>query len=286
MDIGYFNGEIGPLETMRVPMNDRAVCFGDGVYEVTYSGSGRLYALKAHMERFVNSCRLMRLPLPMPAEEIEKELQRCVTLSGITGQALLYWQCTRGTAMRQHAFPENTPSNLMITVREKGWTSVREPGKAILIEDVRFRLCHIKTLNLIPNVLASEQAKEAGCDEAIFHRGERVTEGAHTTVSLLKDGTFITPPLDELILPGTTRRRLLELCPALGIPAEVRPFTVDELFTADEVFHTSAGLPGLRLCSIDGRPVGGRDGETMLRLQRTLCADFTAETGMALDLTL
>ena len=109
--------------------------------------------------------------------------------------------------------------------------------------------------------MGSQRAFENGAKEVVFHRGERVTECAHTNVNILKDGKFITPPLDELILPGVTRRHYLEICKRIGVPYEERPFTLDELFAADEVFITSAGTLGLPAYEIDGKPVGRKDWE-------------------------
>lgn len=277
MEIGYFNGKIGPLEEMTVPMNDRAVYFGDGIYEATYSNNGIIYALKAHMDRLENSARLLSITLPMSREEIEQELYKCVRASGFTGTALLYWQLTRGTAPRSHAFPD-VPANLLITVRDVGLADVSQPAKAILVEDTRFLHCNIKTLNLLPNVMANQKAHEAGCDEAIFHRGDRVTEGSHSNVHILKDGVFITGPLDNLILPGTTRLYLLNICRNLGISYEEKPFSVQELMDADEVMITSAGTLGLRILTIDGKPVGGKDPALFARLQDALYKQFLKET--------
>lgn len=277
MDIGYFNGKTGPLEEMTVPMNDRAIYFGDGIYEATYARNGKIHALKAHMDRFENSCRLLSIQMPMSREELEKELFKCVSLSGYTDTCLLYWQLTRGTAPRKHTFPD-APSNLLITVRDQGLMDVSEPDSAILMEDTRFLHCNIKTLNLIPNVMASEKAKQAGCYEVIFHRGDRVTEGAHSNIHILKNGVFKTGPLDNLILPGTTRLYLLNICRELGIPYEEKPFTVQELMDADEIMVTSAGTLGLKIRTVDGKPVGGKDPELFARLQNALFEKFYQET--------
>ena len=277
MDIGYFNGKTGPLTEMTVPMNDRAVYFGDGIYEATYFRNGIIFGLKAHMDRFENSCRLVSLVPPMSRAEIEAELYKCVRLSGYTETSQLYWQLSRGTAMRKHAFPD-VPANLLITVRDEGMTDVSEPCSVILMEDTRFLHCNIKTLNLLPNVIANEKAHEAGCYEAIFHRGERVTEGSHSNVHILKDGVLKTAPLDNLILPGTTRLYLLGLCRKMGIPYKEEPFTVQELLDADEIMITSAGTLGYRVLNVDGKPAGGKDPELFFRLQHALHETYLKET--------
>ena len=156
---------------------------------------------------------------------------------------------------------------------------MRKPWKVITKEDTRFFHCDIKTTDLLPAVIASEEAKEAGCDEVIFHRGSRVTECAHNNVHILKDGKFITPPLDNLILPGTCRRHFLEICKRIGVPFEERPFTLDELFAADEVIITCSSTYGARVSHIDGKEVGGKDAELLWKLQAECVSDFEKETG-------
>lgn len=139
-------------------------------------------------------------------------------------------------------------------------------------------------MNLLPSVIGSQKAYEAGAKEVVFHRGERVTECAHTNVNILKNGVFITPPLDELILPGITRRHYIEICKRLGVPYEERPFTLDELFDADEVFITSAGTLGLPAYEIDGKKVGRKDPELLKKLQTAAIDDFEKETGYRPDI--
>ena len=146
------------------------------------------------------------------------------------------------------------------------------------MEDIRFKLCHIKTLNLIPSVLANQRATEQNCHEAVFHRGERVTECAHSNISILKDGVLRTAPTDELILPGITRKHLLELARELGIAVTEEPFTMAELMDADEVIVTSSSALGVRAESIDGIPVGGKDPQRLKQLQEAYLEKFRRET--------
>jgi D-alanine transaminase len=136
----------------------------------------------------------------------------------------------------------------------------------------------VKTLNLIPNVMAEQEAKEAGASTALFHRGERVTECAHANIHILKGGFFVTPPADKLILPGIGRQNLLRVCEKLDIPVAIRPFTMAELMEADEVISSSSGEFCIRVTKVDGKPVGGRDEGTLRKLQDALTADFLAAT--------
>ena len=128
----------------------------------------------------------------------------------------------------------------------------RVPIKLIMVDDTRFCHCDVKTLNLIPNVLASQLAKEAGCQEAVFHRGERVTECAHSNVSIIENGVFVTAPTDNLILPGIARSNLIKACRVLGIEVSEVPFTVERMMNADEVIVSSSGSFCLSASHIDG----------------------------------
>lgn len=283
-NVGYYNGKIGLMEEMSVPFLDRGLFFGDGVYDATYAANRKIFETDFHVDRFYNSLKAVKINLEFSKPQLIAELQKCIDAMDSDGVVFVYWQTTRGTALRNHVFPENVPPNLLIYVVESSLTDLRIPKKAITVEDTRFFHCNIKTLNLLPSVMASQQAKEAGCSEVIFHRGERVTECAHSNVHILKDGVFITPPLDNLILPGTTRRHYLEICKRLDIPFEERIFTIDELFEADEIMITSAGTLGMTICELDGKKVGGKDPELLHKLQRAAVDDFTLETGFVPDI--
>lgn len=281
-NVGYYNGKMGLQEEMVVPFLDRGMYFGDGVYDATYCANRRLFEIDWHVERFFNSLKYVQIPFKFSKEELIAEIQKCIDAMDSDGVCFVYWQCTRGTAARNHLFP-NCDSNLLINITEAKLTDLREPCKLITAEDTRFFHCNIKTLNLLPSVLGSQKAYEAGAKEVIFHRGERVTECAHTNVNILKDGVFITPPLDELILPGVTRRHYIEICKRLGVPYEERIFTLDELFNADEIFITSAGTLGLPAYEIDGKKVGCKAPELLKKLQKEAVSDFEKETGYKAD---
>lgn len=278
-NVGYYNGTIGLIEQMTVPMNDRAMYFGDGVYDATYAANRRIFELQPHLDRFYHSARLLEIPFAMSREELAEKLQACVDLVDSDGEVMVYWQVTRGTGMREHAFPTGGQPNLMITVRPVPLTNLTVPYRVITVEDTRFLHCNIKTLNLIPNVMASQRALEAGCQEVIFHRGSRVTECAHSNVHILKDGVFRTAPTDHLILPGITRKHLLRICERTGIPYEEKAFQVEDLFTADEIIISSAGTLAVPVCEIDQKPVGGKAPALLRRLQEAAVADFQRETG-------
>lgn len=276
--VGYYNGEIGPLEEMKIPILDRAVYFGDGCYDATTFANNNIFAADDHLDRFYNSCKLLEIPFEMSREELRAELQKCIDANEID-HGMLYWQCSRGTTYRGHQFPPaSVKPNLMIFTVPCDLIPFDKTFRLISMEDTRFLHCNIKTLNLIPNCMAMQRAVEAGCDEVVFHRGDRVTEGAHSSLAIIRDGVFCTPPADELILPSITRKHFLELCSRLGIPSRIAPFTVDELLTADEIMILSTGSHCIAVCEVDGRPVGGKAPALLDRLQQAYQQEFLEGT--------
>lgn len=276
--VGYYNGEIGPLEEMKIPILDRAVYFGDGCYDATTFANNNIFAADDHLDRFYNSCKLLEIPFEMSREELRAELQKCIDANEID-HGMLYWQCSRGTTYRGHQFPPaSVKPNLMIFTVPCDLIPFDKTFRLISMEDTRFLHCNIKTLNLIPNCMAMQRAVEADCDEVVFHRGDRVTEGAHSSLAIIRDGVFCTPPADELILPSITRKHFLELCSRLGIPSRIAPFTVDELLTADEIMILSTGSHCIAVCEVDGRPVGGKAPALLSRMQQAYQQEFLEGT--------
>ncbi|GHU73912.1 cytochrome c550 [Clostridia bacterium] len=271
--LAYFNGTIGELDEVMVPFNDRTHFFGDGVYDATCGGNHIPFALEDHIDRFFNSARLIDIKLEMTKDEMNK-LLRELTKKVDSPQTQVYWQVSRGTSNRNHAYPVGVKSNFWVMIRPFPLVDLSKRETAVTVEDTRFYHCNIKTLNLLPNVLAAEKAKQAGCEEAIFHRGPRVTECAHSNVHILKDGVFRTAPLDNLILPGIARKHLCKLCDGIGVPVREEAFTVDEMMAADEVVVSSASTFGVGLKAIDGIPVGGKAPELLKRIQDAAMVEF------------
>ena len=139
--------------------------------------------------------------------------------------------------------------------------------RLISIPDTRFYHCNIKTLNLIPNVMAAQQASEAGCNETVFVRDGFVTECSHSNISMVKDGVFITHPLDTLLLPATERKPLTRSCGQQRIQLEERAFTLEELYTADEILVTSTSHPSMRVMELNKRAVGMKNPELIQKLR-------------------
>ena len=276
--LGYYNGKFGPLEEMTVPMNDRVCYFGDGVYEATLAKNGKIFALKEHLDRFFNSAGLLKIHMPYTKDEIAAILYDMLAKLD-DDEIFVYWQMTRGTGMRQHQFPAgDVKPNLWITMKPGKHGDMTKPFKLTTMEDTRFLHCNIKTLNLLPNVMAAEKAEELGCGECVFHRDDIVTECAHSNVSILKDGVFKTHPTDHLILPGITRMHLIQICKDNGITVDETPFTMKELLEADEIIVSSSTKFCATAYEVDGVPAGGKAPETVKLLQEKYLEKFENET--------
>lgn len=275
----YYNGKISSIEEMTVPMGDRAVYFGDGVYDVAYWYHGKPFLIEEHFDRFYNSCRLVRIEFPYSRKEFLAIITDLVAHLDDQSDVLIYWQASRGTAPRNHPFPAgDVKPNLLVYVKPKKIADLERRVKLLTWDDIRFKMCHVKTIDLLPNVLASQYAEENGCDEVVQLRDrvecedgtvltDVVTEGSHTNVHILKDGRFITAPLGKYILPGIARKHLLELCRAHGVPVEERYISRAELFDADEILISSTTTLVRATCSLDGKPVGGRAPALVASLQ-------------------
>ena len=277
--LGYYNGKYGPLEEMMVPMNDRVSWFGDGVYDAGPCHNYHVFAIDEHLDRFFRNAEWLGIEMPVTKEEMETLLNGLVREMD-SGDLFVYMQVTRAASVpRQHPYTEG-PGNLWITLNPATIPDGRVPLQMITREDTRFFHCNIKTLNLIPAVMASEAAKQAGCQEAILYRpGERVTEGSHSNIHIIKDGTLITAPLDNLILPGIARAHLLRACDALGIPYKEEPYYLSDLRDADEILMTSSSNLIRHADQLDGQPAGMKDPETYERLRNYLLDEFLTKTG-------
>ena len=277
--LGYYNGEIAELERLTIPALDRACYFGDGVYDVTYSRNYRVFALNEHLFNLFQSARSVQIH-PLISQKELASLLCCLMRKMDAGENRIYIQFSRGTGSRNHAFPEKAASNLLIMIEP---ATIRDPYKPMICitrPDTRFYHCNVKSLNLLPNVLASEAAARSGADECILHRGEIVTECAHSNLFLLKNGKMLTHPADEQIYAGTGRAHLAALCGAVGIPVEERPFPLSELKKADEILITSASVLCAPVTTLNGAPVGGKAPETVRALQDELLKRFREETSL------
>ena len=282
-DVVYVNGEILPRGEAKVSVEDRGFVFGDGVYEVLRVINGRLFATRFHNDRLERSLAGILIELkggdsPGRFVEIGKQLLRENSL--LEGEATLYMQVTRGATTRAHYFPPSdiTPTVYISVARFKPNTALAESGaSAITHPDLRWGRCDLKTLNLLPNVLASQVAKERGAFEAMLIRDGVVTEGAKTNFFGVVDGTLRTHPSDTHILPGITRSVLRELAHQVGIDVDETPITVAEIPRLTELFLTGTTTDVMPVVSLDGKPVGkGKPGELTRKLQKVLAESLSS----------
>lgn len=277
----YFNGEIGNYDEMTIPLADRSVFYGDAVYDAVLVLNKKPFALGLHLDRLYKSCAMTEIPFVMPRETLEQEIQRLLAAAD-DGEVMLYLQVTRGAAPRKHEFPADTAPNLLMFAAPTHVPDRKKRASLLSIEDLRYQYCNIKTTNLLPNVFAAEKATKSGATEALLHRGDRVTEAAHSSILMIKNGTVVMPPLDELILPGITRRILHDVCDRNGVPVEIRTFTVAELMAADEIILCSTTKCIIYVFEIDGKAVGGKDRDLAEKLQSLFLDEVYKDTGVRL----
>ncbi|MGH7251029.1 MAG: D-amino-acid transaminase, partial [Nitrospiraceae bacterium] len=268
-DIGFLNGRFMPLEETQVPVEDRGFQFGDGVYEVIRTYHGRPFQLDAHLARLERSAKGIELPVPFQTREWQGYVGEGIRRGGYA-ESKVYIQLTRGVAPRDHLFPAAARPTAVMTIREMQPLNpaLRSAGvAAITVEDLRWGRCDIKSVNLLPNVMARQRAKEGGAFEAIFVRGGEVTEGTVSNVVLVRDGVLITEPAGARILSGVTRAIVLALARKEGVSVQERAVGLDELRGADEVFLTGTTVEILPVVRLDGAPVGtGKPGALTARL--------------------
>ncbi|MFT4105666.1 MAG: aminotransferase class IV [Lacrimispora sp.] len=277
-ELAYYDGKIGSPEELMVPFQDRVHFFGDGVYDATVGGNHRVFLMQEHLDRFYSSAKALDIKIPMEKEAFGALLTEL--LSMVEGEThFVYWQVTRGAAPRDHVYDETMTGKLWVMIRPNKLRDPDVPVSLITREDTRFFHCNIKTLNLIPSVIASQEALKAGAMETVLHRGDTVTECAHSNVSILKNGTFISHPNDNLILRGIAKTHMIEACYRLGIQVLERAFTLEELMDADEIIVTSSSNFCLHADMIDGKPAGGKDPETLKRIQDAVLEEYLEYTG-------
>ncbi|MGD9740216.1 MAG: D-amino-acid transaminase [Bauldia sp.] len=284
--IAYVDGRYVPLRDARVHVEDRGYQFADGVYEVCEVRGGRLVDEALHMARLARSLGELRIVAPMQELALRTVMREVVRRNRVS-DGLLYLQVTRGVAPRAHAFPSPAVrSVLVITVRRTAvnLTAAAATGIAVVtVPENRWARVDIKTVSLLPNVLAKQAAKEAGAAEAWFvDAGGYVNEGSSSNAWIVtRDGELVTAPTDAPILRGVTRTVALRTAQKLGLKFSERRFTVDEAHAAAEAFVTSATQLVMPVTTIDGRTIGnGEPGFTATALRKALLE----ETSIAPDL--
>lgn len=277
-NIAYYNGKTDAIEKMEIPITDRACWFGDGIYEAALAVGDKIFALDEHLDRMTDSADAVDIKLPLKRQEIADILYDLAMK--VEGDCkLVYWQISRAGGPRMHGYDRSLKANFWSTVRPIDLPNKNKILSLITTCDKRYSMCNIKTLNLLPNILAMQKAADAGCDEAVLCRDGIVTECSHSNIQILKNGKLITHPADNFILPGVARKHLLDHCAKLEIPIMEKSFTRDEMFEADEIIVSSTGQICLKADKIDGKSVGGKDPQTFNALQKSLFGEFNAAVG-------
>ena len=277
-DIAFVNGRFLPWKDAVVSIDDRGFQFGDGVYEVIRTYRGAPFEVAAHLARLERSTKELNLVQPYSRAQWTQWIQQGLGQAGYQ-EAKVYIQITRGTAPRDHAFPSGVSPTVVMTIRELHPLSLqlRQDGvTARTCDDLRWSRCDIKSLNLLGNVLAREEARKAGVFEAILVKDGLVTEGSLSNVMAVRSGTIVTAPEGPRILSGVTRTVVLELARKEEIPVEEQFLSLDALYGAEEVFLTGTTLEVLGVVRIDGNTIGsGRPGP----ITKTLAARWSILTG-------
>lgn len=260
--IAYVNGRYLPRSEAGVSIEDRGYQFADGVYEVCEVRAGRLIDERRHMARLDRSLNELRIARPMSQAALALVLRETVRRNRVR-DGIVYVQITRGVAPRDFPFPSTgTRPALVVTARSNDpvrLAKVATEGIAVItVPDIRWQRVDIKSVALLPNVLAKQAARDQGAREAwLVDAQGRITEGASSNAWIVsRDGILVTHPLGRGILPGITRAVVVDVIKAKGLAFEERIFTLEEAYAAREAFVTSASQIVLPVISIDGRPIG------------------------------
>ncbi len=272
--IAYVNGRYLPRSHAMVPIEDRGYQFADGVYEVCEVRDARIVDERRHMARLQRSLDALRIPSPMSPLALATILRETIRRNRVR-DGIVYLQITRGVARRDHAFPPpGTLPSVVVTARSidpAGNIKAAAEGIAVVtMPDNRWGRVDIKSISLLPNVLARQAARDQGAREAwLVDREGLITEGAASNAWIVsRDGLVLTRPAERGILRGVTRTVLVEVVAALGLRLEERPFTVAEAYEAREAFITGASQIVLPVVRIDGRPIGdGKPGPLVAALR-------------------
>ncbi|WP_106498173.1 D-amino-acid transaminase [Lentibacillus sp. Marseille-P4043] len=268
-------------DSLQYPFEERGLQFGDGIYEVIRIYHGEYYLLEEHVSRLFRSAEAVKIQLPFEKEELKTLLNTLLTKNDVQTDAKVYLQVTRGSAPREHTFPVGVAANAYVYVKAlpRNLEFLENGVGAITQRDVRWENCYIKSLNLLPNVMAKQEAKEHGCYEAILNRDGFVTECSSSNVYLVKNGEIFTHPATRNILHGCVRIRVEQFANRLGIPFNEDGFSVTDIETADELFLSSSTSEIMPIVTVDDKPVAdGKPGKITQQLQEAYVIDANIET--------
>ena len=267
----YVNGEYAPEETAKISVFDRGFIFGDGVYEVVPVVTGKLVDSAYFLERLDRSLSELSIAWPCSRQEYLGIMQNLISRNSLK-EGFVYSQVTRGIADRDFAFPVNTIPSLVAFTSEMNLLNnpLAESGITVTTsEDIRWKRRDIKSINLLAQCLAKQDAHSKNANEGWMVEDGFVTEGVSSSAYIIVEKKIITRPLSNSILPGIRRRTLIEIAEREGIELEQRLFTIEEALEADEAFISSATTITLPVVSINGREIAdGRPGEITGRLRK------------------
>lgn len=278
----WVNGKISRISEATQSYEDRGSQFADGVYEVVRVYRGRPFTLTEHLERLMRSAAGIRLRCPYTVEQLSKEIRDVVAQSGMQ-EGMIYLQLTRGVAPRNHVFPADLTPTLYFYVRQL--PSVLPPGvasgvKLMTVEDERWKRCWIKSIALLPNVLAKNLAIEAGADEAVFVEDDRISECSASNLFVVGRGIVMTAPVGPKVLPGITRQVIFDLCSEMGIPVLERYPTEYECRCGEELFITSTTRELAWVSHWNGTQIHSTPGEMTMRIHRAYQERVRRECGI------
>lgn len=280
-ELVWFNGKVMPLAQAKVGLEDRGFNFADGIYEVVRFYRGKTFTLAEHLQRLVRSAQAIQLIVPADIEDLARDVRQLIIDTGIK-EGMVYLQLTRGEAPRAHAFPEKSRPTLFFYARPlpEPWKPGRGEGCRLLSAvDDRWQKCWIKSLALLPNVLAKNHALSTGHDEAVFIHEGKVTECSASNIFCVRGGKVITAPVGPKVLPGITRLVILKLAKKLGIPVEEKAVGRDEAVACDEVFISSTTRELNWVREWDGTTIdAGKCGPITRTLHEAFVAEVKAET--------
>ncbi|MCJ7842765.1 D-amino-acid transaminase [Lederbergia sp. NSJ-179] len=262
-----------------IDIEDRGYQFGDGVYEVIRVYDGAVFTADEHLDRFFQSANKIKIDVQFDQKQLLALIHQLIEENNVHDGSI-YMQLTRGASPRNHIFPgsEIKPVLTAYTKEVARPEGNLETGvKAMIADDIRWLRCDIKSLNLLPNVLAKQEATDHGCYEAILHRDGTVTEGSSSNAYIVKDGKVMTHPATNLILNGITRQVILKLCQAHQIPVAEEEFQIEDLKTADEIFISSTTSEIMPIVELDGQSIGdGKPGPFTRKLQTLFLKEIEA----------
>jgi D-alanine transaminase len=274
--IVYLNGKFLPLEDAKISVLDRGFIFGDAVYEVWRLVGGQLFESDRHLARLAKG--LHDLAIAPPAEaggaKLREISDRLVRENDFTAEGSLFLEISRGAAPRTHHYP-NPAVSPTVFIMANSFVPPEElrakGGSLMLIDDVRWKRCNVKTTQLLPNAMARQQAVENDMMDAAFVRDGIVTEATAANVMAVIDGILYTHPVDGAILPGVTRDVVLELAKANGVAVREEGLPVDRFRSAREIFLVGTLTDVMPIVKLDGKPVGdGKPGPVSMKLFKTL----------------